>query len=75
MLRVPVQRDRTGSAMWGWIAGIAVLILIGFIIVGGWGSGTHNGTNTAANFPASNAPAPATTGAAPSTTGAAPAAR
>jgi hypothetical protein len=69
MMRDPVERDRTGGAMWGWIAGIAVLILIGFIIVGGWGSGTHNGTNTA-----SNSPAPATTGAAPSATGAAPAA-
>jgi hypothetical protein len=72
MLRDPAERDRTGGAMWGWIAGIAVLILIGFIIVGGWGSGSRTGTNTAANSPASTAPAPATTGAAPSTTGAAP---
>jgi|GEM_PF-3135172 len=75
MLRAPVQRDRTGGAMWGWIAGIAVLILIGFIVAGGWGSGTHNGATTAANSPASTAPGPATTGAAPSTTGAAPASR
>jgi hypothetical protein len=72
MLRDPAERARTGGAMWGWIAGIAVLILIGFIIVGGWGSGGRNGTNTAANRPASTAPAPATTGAA--TTGAAPSA-
>jgi hypothetical protein len=69
-LRDPVERDRTGGAMWGWIAGIAVLILIGFIVVGGWGSGSRTGTNTAANTPASTAPAPATTGA--PATGAAP---
>jgi hypothetical protein len=46
--------------MWGWIAGIAVLILIAFVLVGGWGG---NGTNTAARAPASTAPV--TTGAAP----------
>jgi hypothetical protein len=72
MVRDPAERDRTGSAMWGWIAGVAVLILIGFIIVGGWGSGSRTGTNTASNAPASTAPAPATTGAAPAATGAAP---
>lgn len=74
MPRDPVERDRTGGAVWGWIAGIAVLILIGFIVVGGWGSsGNRTGTNTAANSPAATAPARATTGAAPSTgTGAPP---
>ena len=68
----PIERDRAGGAMWGWIAGIAVLILIAFVLIGGWGSGGGNGgTNTAANAPAS---APATTPApAPSTTGQAPA--
>ena len=58
----PLERDRTGGAMWGWIAGIAVLILIAFVLVGGWGWG-GNGTNTAARAPASTAPV--TTGAAP----------
>jgi len=50
--------------MWGWIAGIAVLILIAFIIVGGWGW-SNGGRNTAVNSPA----APATTGVAPASTG------
>jgi len=63
MIRDPLERDRTGGAMWGWIAGIAVLILIAFVLVGGWGRTGGNGTNTAANTPASTAPA--TTGAAP----------
>ena len=68
MSRAPLERNRGGNAMWGWIAGLAVLILIGFIVVGGWGSGSRTGNQTAAN-----APAPATT-AAPATTGAAPSA-
>src|SRR4051812_36973367 len=59
MLRDPIEAERTGGAMWGWIAGIAVLVLIAFVLVGGWGWGGRSGTNTAANAPAS---APATTG-------------
>lgn len=62
-LRDPIERDRTGGAAWGWIAGIAVLILIAFILIGGWGWGGRTGSNTAANAPAPTA-APATTGAA-----------
>jgi hypothetical protein len=54
--------ERTGGAMWGWIAGIAVLILIAVVLVGGWGSGSGSGTNTASNTPAQTV-APATTGA------------
>jgi len=60
----PVVRrsDPASDRLWGWIAGMAVLILVGFILVAGW-----NGSNNTA----SNAP-PATTGSAPSTTGSAP---
>ena len=60
--RDPVLRDdtSTGGAMWGWIAGIAVLILIVFVLIGGWNG---SGTNTASNAP--NNPAATTTGAAP----------
>jgi hypothetical protein len=73
MLRDPVERDRTGGAMWGWIAGIAVLILIAFILVDGWGWGGRSGTNTAANAPASApASAPATTGSGANNTAPAP---
>src|SRR3974390_1851891 len=75
MLRAPVQRDRTGGAMWGWIAGIAVLILIGFIVAGGLAAGPPKAPPPARNPPASTAPGPATTGAAPSPTAAAPASR
>ncbi len=70
LLRDPAEPERTGGALWGWIAGIAVLILIAFILVGGWGWGGRSGTNEAANAPASApAIAPATTGAGDNNTG------
>ena len=57
------RRDPASDRLWGWIAGIAVLILVGFILAAGW---TGSNTNSASNAP------PATTGSAPSTTGSAP---
>jgi hypothetical protein len=68
----PIDRQRTGGAVWGWVAGIAVLILIAFVLIGGWGGG--NGDNVAR---APTASPPATTGTAPAgqppaTTGTAP---
>jgi hypothetical protein len=64
-LRDPALRDDTasGGAMWGWIAGIAVLILVVFVLIGGWNG---SGTNTASNTP--NTPAATTTGSAPRST-------
>lgn len=68
--RLSERRPNTG--MWGWIAGIAVLVLIAIILIAGWNSDS----NTASNAP------PATTGSATapvtappsSNTGSAPAA-
>lgn len=55
----PPIRD-SGGAVWGWIAGIAVVVLIVFVLIGGWnGSGNHQ---TASN------PAASTTGSAPMST-------
>ena len=51
----PVLRhDQSVDRMWGWIAGIAVVVLIAFILVAGWNS---------SNTTASNGPS-ATTGSA-----------
>jgi len=63
----PVLRreDRT-TGSWGWIAGLAVLVLIAFLIIAGWNSNSNT---------ASNGSSPAITGTAthqvnpPSTTG------
>jgi hypothetical protein len=41
-----VRRDESAAGgMWGWIAGVAVLLLIGFLIIAGW----NNNTNTASS--------------------------
>lgn len=72
----PVERrPDTSGGMWGWIAGIAVVVLIAIILIAGWNSNT----NTASNGPATTTgsapmsspmlPRPATP---PSTTGSAP---
>lgn len=53
------RRDSVGG-MWGWIAGLAVVALIAFVVIAGWNNGT---TNTAGNGAANNPPI--TTGAAP----------
>ena len=43
----PVLRrdDSAAGGMWGWIAGVAVLLLIGFLIIAGW----NNNRNTASS--------------------------
>jgi hypothetical protein len=68
----PIERERSGGAVWGWVAGIAVLILIAFVLIGGWGGGNNNTasndrpapTSTTGSAPSSPSP-PATTGSAP----------
>ena len=60
--------DRGESAtggVWGWVAGLAILALIAFVVIAGW-----NGerSNTASNNPAAMSPAQRSMPA-PSTTG------
>jgi hypothetical protein len=52
-----LRRDESPNGAWGWIAGLAVLALIAFVVIAGW---NNSGTNTASN----NAP-PMTTGSTP----------
>lgn len=63
-LEDPVVRrdDRTGTGMWGWIAGVAVLALIAFVLIAGWGGNTNTASNNPAATPGSSSSAPATTG-------------
>ena len=45
----PVMRqDEPGGSIWGWVAGLAVLALVAFIVVAGWNS---NSASTASNNP------------------------
>lgn len=68
----PVTRrpDNVGG-MWGWIAGIAVLVLIAIILIAGWNNNTHTASNppaaTTGSATAPVTPHPATTGAGPAT--------
>lgn len=57
----PVLRhDEPVGGAWGWIAGIAVIALIGFLIV----AGSNGNNNTANNNSSPNSP-PMTTGSTP----------
>ncbi len=59
-----VRRDRNVDRMWGWIAGLAVVVLIAFILIAGWNSGdrsTSNAPGPAAPSASTTSP-PATTG-------------
>ena len=51
-----LRRDEGVSGTWGWIAGLAVLALIAFVLIAGWNSNPNS---------ASNGPSPMTTGSAP----------
>ena len=43
----PLTRRSDGSAgMWGWIAGVAVLVLIAIILIAGWNNDTRTASNT-----------------------------
>ncbi len=52
---------RGDGALWGWIAAIAVLVLIAFVLIAGW---NNTGSNTATN----TSSGPVTTNNAPGTT-------
>jgi hypothetical protein len=45
-----VRRDESVGGMWGWIAGVAVPLLIGFLIIAGWNSNS----NTASSGPSTS---------------------
>jgi hypothetical protein len=54
-----LRRDEGVGGAWGWIAGLAVLALIAFVLIAGWNSNP----NSASNAPVG--PSPMTTGSAP----------
>lgn len=63
-----LRRDESGSGIWGWIAGIAVLVLIAFVVIAGWNGSQNNTASNTSSPPATSGQA--TPGATPpSTTG------
>jgi cytochrome c oxidase assembly factor CtaG len=61
------QDDRIGG-VWAWIAGLAVLALIAFVVVAGWNS-ERDAASTSPSAPTSTSSAPARSTTPPSTTG------
>ncbi len=61
-----LRRDESAGGMWGWIAGVAVLLLIGFLIIAGWNNNSNTARNgsptTTTSSAPSTAPARSTTG-------------
>ena len=62
-----LRRDESVGGMWGWIAGVAVLLLIGFLVIAGWNSKSDTARNGSPPTPTtssapSSAPARSTTG-------------
>jgi hypothetical protein len=62
-----LRAERGNAAMWGWIAGIAAVVLLAFVLAAGW----NNDPQTASQTPPATtgsgattqtAPPPATTG-------------
>ena len=62
-----IRRDENVGGMWGWIAGVAVVLLIGFLIVAGWNS--NGGTASSGSSPATTASTPPRDVTPPGTTG------
>src|SRR5215475_717668 len=58
-----VRREEGTGGMWGWIAGVAVLLLIGFLIIAGWNNNSNtassgsSGTTTSSSAPRTTPPA------------------
>jgi len=64
-----LRRDDRSVGAWGWVAGIAVLALIAFVVIAGWnGSQQNTASNTSVSPPmttgssAPRATPPSTTG-------------
>jgi hypothetical protein len=68
-LHDPVLQDDTSvGGMWGWIAGLTLLVLIAFVVVAGWNSDRQTASNSP-SAPISTGSAPPRTAMPPSTTG------
>jgi hypothetical protein len=54
-----LRRDDSLSDTWGWIAGLAVLALIAFVLIAGWNSSSNTASNgTSPMTTGSSAPPP-----------------
>ncbi len=62
----PIPSSDENSGVWGWVAGLAILALIAFVVVAGWNSEKNTASTSGPSAPVTaNAPRspPSTTGA------------
>lgn len=53
-----LRREESVSGMWGWVAGLAVLALVAFIVVAAWNNEKTSTANTGASPPITTGSAP-----------------
>jgi hypothetical protein len=63
-----LRRDESVGGMWGWIAALAVLALVGFVALASWSSDRNSASNNSST-PTTTSSAPPRNVAPPSTTG------
>src|SRR5665647_1302464 len=55
----PVPRQpQSAGGMWGWVAGLAVLALIAFVLIAGWNSSSTTAINSPPPSVSGSAPVP-----------------
>ena len=52
------SRMRGDGALWGWIAAIAVMVLIAFVLIAGWNNTDKNTATNTSTAPVTTSPAP-----------------
>lgn len=62
-----LRRDERSGGVWAWIAGVAVLALIAFVVIAGWNGNQNTASNTSSPPAATGQTTPGATP--PSTTG------
>ena len=64
----PLRNESVGG-VWGWVAGLAVVALIAFVVIAGWNNSTNTATGPGASAPITTGTGPAVRDVTPSTTG------
>ena len=57
-----IRRDENVGGMWSWVAGVALLLLIGFMIVAGYNHNSNTASSGSYSTAARTATPPSTTG-------------
>lgn len=54
--------DDGQSGVWGWVAGVAILVLIAFVVIAGWNGERNTASNNASALAERTMSPPSTTG-------------